>query len=182
MIHERASVLERYVGGLESLLSLEIHTEALIPTMAAYAGSGRLRRFFDDLPPVITRQRRRLELLLKAFPQARETPRPTRNGLEEDLHELGNTQDPCDRDTELVKSAAWIIGLQLEQYAATRDLAMRLGDFEAARHLQRSLNSAGALSLRLYRISQRIRHVAFGFPLMEVGDFDRLRAHTGALP
>lgn len=184
MSHERASVLERYMSGLESLLSLEIQTEALIPTMAAYAGCHRLRRFFDDLPPMITRQRRRLELLLRTFPDWTSPAPPTRNGLEEDLRELGSTYDPADRDAELVKSAAWIIGLQVEQYAATRDLAMRLGDFEAARHLQRSLNTAGALSLRLFRISQRIRHLALGYPVMdmEVGDFDRLRAHTGALP
>lgn len=182
MIHERASVLERYLSGLESLHSLETQTEDLIPTMAAYAGCERLRRFFDDLPPMITRQRRRLELLLRTFPERMDTARPKRNGLEEDLLELGRTHDPADRDTELIKSAAWIIGLQVEQYSVTRDLAMRLGDFEAARHLQRSLNTAGALSLRLFRISRRIRHLAFGFPLMEVGDFERLRAHTGALP
>ena len=183
MIDERASILERYLGGLESLLSLEIQTEGLISTMAAYAGCEPLRRFFDDLPPMITRQRRRLELLLRAFPEWTDTAPPSRNGLEEDLRELGNTHEAADRDAELISAAAWIIGLQIEQYAVSRDLAMRLGDFEAARHLQRSLNTAGALSLRLFRISRRIRRVAFGFPLMEeVGDFDRLRAHTGALP
>lgn len=184
MTEERTSVWERYKGGLESLLSLELQTEALIPTMAAYAGCERLRRFFDDVPPMIKRQRRRLELLLNAFPERTDTnTRPTtRNGLEEDLRELGGTHDPADRDTELINSAAWIIGLQIEQYRATRDLAMLLGDFEAARHLQRSLNTAGALSLRLFRISRRVRRVTFGFSLMEVSDFDRLPAHTGALP
>lgn len=181
MTEERASARERYRGGLESLLSLELQTEVLVPTMAAYAGSELLRRFFDDLPPMIGRQRRRLELLLKAFPE-RTATRTTRNGLEEDLRELGSTRDPVDRDAELINSAAWIIGLQIEQYGATQDLAMRLGDHEAARHLQRSLNTAGALSLRLFRISRRIRHVTFGFPLMEVSDFDRLPAYTGALP
>lgn len=182
MTEERISAQERYIGGLESLLSLELQTEALIPTMAAYAGCERLRRFFDDLPPMIRRQRRRLELLLNAFSEQTDTHTMTRNGLEEDLRELGSTHDPDDRDTELINSAAWIIGLQIEQYGATRDLAIGLGDFEAARHLQRSLNTAGALSLRLFRISRRIRHVTIGFPLMEVSDFDRLPAHTGALP
>lgn len=184
MTEERTSARERYLGGLESLLSLERQTEALIPTMAAHAGCERLRRFFDDLPPMIRRQRRRLELLLRAFPERTDTDTisTTRNGLEEDLWELGGTRDPADRDTELINSAAWIIGLQIEQYGATRDLAMRLGDFEAARHLQRSLNTAGALSLRLFRISRRIRNAELGFALMELSDFDRLPAHTGALP
>lgn len=184
MTEERTSTREIYRGGLESLLALELQTEALIPTMATYAGCERLRRFFDDLPPMIRRQRRRLELLLNAVAERTDTDiRPTtRNGLEEDLRELGGTHDPADRDTELINSAAWIIGLQMEQYGATRDLAMRLGDFEAARHLQRSLNTAGALSLRLFRISRRIGNAALGFPLMELSDFDRLPAHTGALP
>jgi len=180
MTHDRAAALERYIGGLESLLDLEIQHETLVPTMSAFAGCERLRGFFEDLPPMITRQRRRLELLLRTITERTEVPAPARNGLEEDLLELQLTHDPDDRDTELVKAAAWIIGLQLEQYAATRDVAMRLGDFEAARHLQRSLNTAGALSLRLFRIAQRIQHLAFGIPLMDVGDFDRLPAHTGA--
>lgn len=182
MTEDRISARERYRGGLESLLSLELQTEALIPTMAAYAGCDRLRRFFDDLPPMIRRQRRRLELLLNAFPERTDTHTTARNGLEENLCELRSTHDPADRDVELINSAAWIIGLQIEQYAATRGLAMRLGDHEAARHLQRSLNTAGALSLRLFRISRRIRHVPFGFLHMEVSDFDRLPAYTGALP
>lgn len=182
MTEERTSARERYRGGLVSLLALELQTEALIPTMAAYAGCERLCRFFDDLPPMIRRQRRRLELLLNAFPERTDTAAATtRNGLEDDVREIGATHDPSDRDTELINSAAWIIGLQIEQYAATRDLAMRLGDHEAARHLQRSLNTVGALSLRLFRISRRIRHVTFGFPLMEVSDFDRLPALTGAV-
>lgn len=183
MTEEFASAWEGYRGGLESLLSLELQTEALIPTMAAYAGCERLRRFFDDLPPMIRRQRRRLELLLNAFPERTATTADAgRNGLEEDLREIRSTHNPEDRDTELINSAAWIIGMQIEQYGATRDLAMRLGDYEAARHLQRSLNTAGALSLRLFRISRRIRQVSFGFPLLDVSDFDRLPAHTGALP
>ncbi|MFW6090009.1 MAG: DUF892 family protein [Gemmatimonadota bacterium] len=182
MTDERTSARERYLGGLESLLALEIQTDALVPTMAAYAGCERLRRFFDELPPMIRRQRRRLELLLNAFPERTDARTASRNGLEEDLREIGGTHDRADRDAELINAAAWIFGLQIEQYGATRDLAMRLGDFEAARHLQRSLNAAGALSLRLFRISRRIRHGTFGFPLMEVGDFDRLPAHTGALP
>lgn len=182
MTEERISARERYRGGLESLLALELQTEVLIPTMSAYAGCERLRRFFDDLPPMVRRQRRRLELLLNAFSEQTDTHTTTRNGLEEDLRDLSSTHDPADRDVELINSAAWIIGLQIEQYGATRDLAMRLGDFEAARHLQRSLNTAGALSLRLFRISRRIRHVPFRFPHMEVSDFDRLPAYTGALP
>lgn len=182
MSYEGASVFERYLGGLESLLSLEIQTEALIPTMAACAGCERLRRFFDELPPMITKHRRRLELLLKAFPERADTASPARNGLEEDLRELGNTSDPADRDGELIKFTAWIIGLQIEQYSATRDMAKMIGEFEAARHLQRSLNTAGALSLRLFRISRRTPHLAFGFPLMEVSDFDRLPVHTGVHP
>lgn len=183
MTEERTSAWERYKGGLESLLSLELQTEALIPTMAAYAGCERLRRFFDDVPPMIRRQRRRLELMLNVFPERTDSAASTtRNGLEEDLREIGSTHDPADRDTELINAAAWIIGLQIEQYGASRDLAMQLGDFEAARHLQRSLNTAGALSLRLFRISRRIRQVTFGFPLTDVSDFDRLPAHTGALP
>ncbi|HSM08959.1 MAG TPA: DUF892 family protein [Gemmatimonadota bacterium] len=183
MTAERASARERYRSGLESLLALELQTEALIPTMAAYAGCDRLRRFFDDLPPMIRRQRRRLELLLNAFPERTDTPTvAARPGLEEELREIGSTPNPAERDTELITSAAWIIGLQIEQYGATRDLAIGLGDFEAARHLQRSLNTVGALSLRLFRVSRRLRQVAFDFPLLEVSDFDRLPAFTGALP
>lgn len=183
MTAERASARERYRGGLESLLALELQTEALIPTMAAYAGCERLRRFFDDLPPMIRRQRRRLELLQNAFPERADTATDAaRTDLEEELREIRSTPNPADRDTELINSAAWIIGLQIEQYGATRDLAIGLGDFEAARHLQRSLNTAGALSLRLFRISRRLRQVTFDFPLMEVSDFDRLPAFTGALP
>lgn len=180
MTEERISALERYRRGLESLLSLETQTEALIPTMAAHAGCERLRRYFNELPPMIGRQRRRLELLLNAFSERTDAHTTTRNGL--DLRDLSSTHDPADRDAELINSAAWIIGLQIEQYGATRDLAIQLGDFEAARHLQRSLHTAGALSLRLFRISRRIRNAAPGFPFPDVSDFDRLPAYTGALP
>jgi len=179
MTDERTSIFERYTSGLESLLALEIQTGTLVPTMTAYAGSERLRRFFEDLPPMLWRQRRRLELLLKTIPERTDPTPALRSGLEDDLRDIGGAQDPADRDSELVNAFAWIIGLEIEQYAATRDVAMRLGDFEAAKHLQRSLNTVGALSLRLFRIARRIRDVAP--PLMEISDFDRLPLHTGAM-
>lgn len=180
---ERVSVGELYTGGLESLLSLEIEHESLIPMMVSLADSERLRTFFDDLPPMVRRQRRRLELLLRGTPDGLRAPPSPRDGLHEDLLDLQLMQDPEDRDSELVKASAWIASLQIDQYVATRDWAMQLGDFEAARHLQRSLNAVGAARLRLQRISQRIRYVASGGPLMEdVGDFARLPAHAVALP
>lgn len=171
MTQERVSVRELYTGGLESLLSLELQHEGLIPTMVSLAECSRLRSFFEDLPPMIRRQRRRLELLLRSVPDVSDGPAPTRNGLQEQLLDLRLMQDPEDRDAELVKASDWIAGLQIDQYVATRDWAMQLGDFESARHLQRSLNAVGASRLRLLRISQRIRHLASQAPTIDVGDF-----------
>src|SRR5690606_25467788 len=125
----RISVSELYRGGLESLLSLEIEHENFIPMMISLANSERLRSFFDDLPPMVRRQRRRLELLLRSTADEFRAPPASRDGLHEDLLDLQLMQDPEDRDAELVKAAGWIASLQIDQYVATRDWAMQLGDF-----------------------------------------------------
>jgi len=182
MSQEHVSPAEFYVSGLESLLSLEMQHEKLIAKMVSLADCERLREFFEDLPPMIARQRRRLELLLRSIPERPDTPAPARNGLEEDLLDLQLMRNPDDRDAELVKASAWITGLQVDQYVATRDAAMQLGDFEAARHLQRSLNAVAASRLRLMRIAQRIRHLAEGVPTVETTEFDRRPERAVALP
>lgn len=182
MIQEHVSPGELYASGLESLLSLELQHEKLIPRMVSLAECERLSAYFADLPPMIARQRRRLELLLRSHPDYHDTPTPVRNGLEEELLDLQLMRNPDDRDAELVKASTWITGLQVDQYVATRDAAMQLGDFEAARHLQRSLNAVAAARLRLTRIAQRIRHLASGVPTVETTDFDRRPERAVALP
>lgn len=181
MTEDRASAVELYKRGLERLLALEIEQEALTPVIVSLAGCERLRHFFEDLPPLTRRQRHRLELLLRSTEHT-DVPAKARNGLGDELLALRRSADPDERDTGLVDMVARVLGLQVEQYVATRDLAMLLGDFEAARHLQRSLHAAGAARLRLLRIAKRLRHLAFGAPAMAVGDFDRLPTHAIALP
>lgn len=158
--HPRSSSSELYTSGLESLLFLESQHEELHPLMVSLATSEKLKTYLAELPPIIRRQRRRLELLLRSAPGETCGEPPARNRLEEDLEDLRLVRGAAARDAELISASTWIAGLKLEQYAATRNRAITLGDVEAARHLQRSLNAVGGSNLRLLALAHRSNYPA----------------------
>lgn len=180
---QRPSSRELYTSGLESLLYLECQHAELHPLMTSLASSPKLKAYLADLPPIIKRQRRRLELLLRSAPDSSCAP-PTRNRLEEDLKDLRMIRGAAARDAELIAASAWIAGLKLEQYADTRNRAMRLGNVEAARHLQRSLNAVGGSNLRLLRLAHRSNYPAarrsLGDTIADVSDLIGFSAPTFA--
>lgn len=164
----KTSAFDWYVTGIEGLLGLETEHRRLLPSMTSLASCDRLREYLADRTIPVQRQMRRLELLLRASVDRQPTGRrrrhhsgsaapPTMTGaMAIDIDELRLVRDGDERDAELVNASMWIANLKLEQYEATFTSAERIGLFEAAGHLQRSLDAEGAASVRLTRISERM--------------------------
>ena len=158
-----------YAAELHDLMNAEKQIVAELPFMASRATSVRLRRAFEDHHAETKVQIERLRLLLE---QLNEPPRAAPSGaiaaLIEDLRRrLDETERGETLDAALIGAAQRIEHYEMASYGTTRSYAESLGDYDAVRILQQTLDEEGHTDHVLTKLAERGINQAAGDDLVD---------------
>ena len=139
-----------YAAELHDLMNAEKQIIAQLPIMASRATSVRLRRALEDHHAETKVQIERLRLLLE---QLNEPPRCVPSGaiaalIEDSRRRLDETERGETLDAALIGAAQRIEHYEMASYGTTRSYAESLGDYDAVRILQQTLDEEGQLAER----------------------------------
>src|SRR5262245_66168565 len=131
-----------YAAELHDLMNAEKQIVAELPVMASRATSTRLRRAFEDHLTESKVQIDRLRLLLE---QLNERPKAIPSGaiaalIEDGRRRLDDTERGETLDAALIAAAQRLEHYELASYGTARSYAEALGDYDAARILQQTLD------------------------------------------
>jgi ferritin-like metal-binding protein YciE len=158
-----------YAAELHDLMNAEKQMVAELPIMASRATSVRLRRAFEDHHAETKVQIERLRLLLE---QLNEPPRGVPNGaiaalIEDSRRRLDETERGETLDAALIGAAQRIEHYEMASYGTTRSYAESLGDYDAVRILQQTLDEEGHTDHVLTKLAERGINQAAGDDLVD---------------
>jgi ferritin-like metal-binding protein YciE len=158
-----------YAVELHDLMNAEKQLLAELPQMAARATSLRLRRLFEDHQAETRVQIDRLRLLVDQLNESSHAiPGGGVAALIEDAH---HRLDAAERgeilDAALIAAAQRIEHYEIASYGTVRSYADSLGDHDAARILQQTLDEEGHMDHALTRLAERSINQAAGDDLVE---------------
>jgi ferritin-like metal-binding protein YciE len=145
-----------YVAELQNLFDAEQHVLLELPKMAAAATSSVLRELFERHLQQSRIHVERLELLLRKLDATDGTaPSDAMHGL---IKETQRRIEACERgdvlDAALIGAAQRIEHFEIAAYGCARTYARTLGDDEAERLLQQTLDEEGDTDARLTRLAE----------------------------
>lgn len=158
-----------YTAELHDLMYAETQFVAELPIMASRATSERLRRALEDHHAETQVQIERLRLLLKQLNEpARHAPSAAVAALIEDQRRrLDDTERGETLDAALIAAAQRIEHYEIASYGTARSYAESLGDYDAVRLLQQTLDEEGHTDHVLTRLAERGINQAAGDDLLE---------------
>jgi len=158
-----------YAAELHDLMNAEKQIVAELPIMASRATSVRLRRAFEDHHAETRVQIERLRLLLQ---QLNEPPRGVPSGaiaalIEDSRRRLDETERGETLDAALIGAAQRIEHYEIASYGTARSYAESLGDYDAVRILQQTLDEEGHTDHVLTKLAERGINQAAGDDLVD---------------
>lgn len=158
-----------YAAELHDLMNAEKLFVAELPMMASRATSARLQRVLEDHHAETKIQIERLQLLLE---QLNEPPRAVPSGavaalIEDARRRLDDTERGETLDAALVAAAQRIEHYEIASYGTARSYAEALGDYDAVRILQQTLDEEGHTDHVLTKLAERGINQAAGDDLLE---------------
>ena len=158
-----------YAAELHDLMHAEKQMVAELPRMAARATSERLRRALEEHHAETQVQIERLRLLLE---QLNEPPRSTPGGaiaalIDDGRRRLDDTERGETLDAALIAAAQRIEHHEIASYGTARSYAEALGDYDAVRLLQQTLDEEGHTDHVLTKLAERGINQAAGDDLLE---------------
>ena len=158
-----------YAVELHDLMNGEKQIVAELPIMASRATSARLQRVLEDHHAETTVQIERLRLLLE---QLNEAPRAVPSGavaalIEDARRRLDDTERGETLDAALIAAAQRIEHYEIASYGTARSYAEALGDYDAVRILQQTLDEEGHTDHALTKLAERGINQAAGDDLLE---------------
>ena len=158
-----------YAAELHDLMNAEKLIVAELPVMASRATSLRLRRAFEDHHAETGVQIDRLRLLLGQLNEpAKAIPGGAVAALIEDARRrCDDTERGETLDAALIAAAQRIEHYELASYGTARSYAEALGDYDAARILQQSLDEEGHSDHLLTKLAERGINQAAGDDLLQ---------------
>jgi len=158
-----------YAAELHDLMNAEKQIVAELPVMASRATSIRLRRAFEDHHAETRVQIDRLRLLLR---QLNEPPKGISGGavaalIEDARRRFDDTERGETLDAALIAAAQRIEHYELASYGTARSYAEALGDYDAARILQQTLDEEGHTGHLLTKLAERGINQAAGDDVLE---------------
>jgi len=158
-----------YAAELHDLMNAEKQIVAELPVMASRATSIRLRRAFEDHHGETRVQIDRLRLLLR---QLNEPPKGISGGavaalIEDARRRFDDTERGETLDAALIAAAQRIEHYELASYGTARSYAEALGDYDAARILQQTLDEEGHTDHLLTKLAERGINQAAGDDVLE---------------
>ena len=158
-----------YAAELHDLMNAEKQIVTELPVMASRATSARLRRAFEDHHAETRVQIDRLRLLLGQLNEpAKAIPGGAVAALIEDARRrFDDTERGETLDAALIAAAQRIEHYELASYGTARSYAEALGDYDAARILQQTLDEEGHADHLLTKLAERGINQAAGDDLLE---------------
>jgi len=158
-----------YAAELHDLMNAEKQIVAELPVMASRATSARLRRAFEDHHVETKVQIDRLRLLLGQLNEpAKAIPGGAVAALIEDARRrFDDTERGETLDAALIAAAQRIEHYELASYGTARSYAEALGDYDAARILQQTLDEEGHTDHLLTKLAERGINQAAGDDLLQ---------------
>jgi len=158
-----------YAAELHDLMSAEKQIVAELPIMASRATSARLQRALEDHHAETQIEIERLRLLLE---QLNEPPRAVPSAgvaalIEDARRRIDDTERGETRDAALVAAAQRIEHYEIASYGTARSYAEALGDYDAVRILQQTLDEEGHTDHVLTKLAERGINQAAGDDLLE---------------
>ena len=158
-----------YAAELHDLMNAEKQLVAELPILASRATSARLQRVLEEHHAETRIQIERLNLLLE---QLNEPPRAVPSGAVAALIEDGRRRvDDAERgetlDAALIAAAQRIEHWEMATYGTARSYAEALGDYDAVRILQQTLDEEGHTDHVLTKLAERGINQAAGDDLLE---------------
>lgn len=156
------SLKELYVSELQDLYDAENQILQALPKMAQAASSNRLRSAFQEHEQQTRGQVDRLD---RIFQQIGANPRGKKckgvAGLIAEGQELMKEDaEPVVRDAGLIAAAQKVEHYEIAGYGTVRTYAQMLGENDACRLLQETLNEEGETDKKLTAIAERINEQA----------------------
>ena len=157
-----------YAAELHDLMNAEKQIVAELPVMASRATSGRLRRAFEDHHAETKVQIDRLRLLLEQLNErSHSIPSGAVAALIEDARRrVDETERGETRDAALVAAAQRLEHYEMASYGTARSWAEALGDHDAVRILQQTLDEEGHTDNLLTKLAERGINQASGDDLL----------------
>ncbi|HEY6219458.1 MAG TPA: DUF892 family protein, partial [Gemmatimonadaceae bacterium] len=173
-------------------MNVEKQMVAELPVMASRATSARLQRALEEHHAETKVQIDRLRLLLE---QLNEPPKAVPCGamaalIEDARRRLDDTERGETLDAALIAAAQRIEHYEIASYGTARSFAEALGDYDAVRILQQTLDEEGHADHVLTKLAERGINQAAGDDLLEEStryrsrlrfvdakDFDEARQH-----
>ena len=158
-----------YAAELHDLMLAEKQIVVELPTMAGRATSARLRRALEDHHAETQVQIERLGLLLEQLNEpSRAMPGGAVAALIEDAHgRLDDAERGETLDAALIAAAQRIEHHEMASYGTARSYAEALGDYDAVRLLQQTLDEEGHTDHVLTKLAERGINQAAGDDLLE---------------
>jgi ferritin-like metal-binding protein YciE len=158
-----------YAAELHDLMNAEKQIVAELPVMASRATSARLRRAFEGHLAETNIQIDRLRLLLEQLNEpAKAIPGGAVAALIEDARRrFDDTERGETLDAALIAAAQRLEHYELASYGTARSYAEALGDYDAARILQQTLDEEGHTDHLLTKLAERGINQAAGDDVLE---------------
>ena len=158
-----------YAAELHDLMHAEKLIVAELPVMAGRATSDRLRRAFEEHHAETQVQLERLRLLLAQLNEpAHAVPGGAVAALIEDARRrLDDTERGETLDAALIAAAQRVEHFEMATYGTARSYAESLGDYDAVRLLQQTLDEEGHTDQVLTKLAERGINQAAGDDLLE---------------
>jgi len=158
-----------YAAELHDLMNAERQFVAELPIMASRATAARLQRVLEDHHAETKIQIERLRLLLE---QLNEPPRVVPSGavaalIEDARRRLDETERGETLDAALIAAAQRMEHWEMATYGTARSYAEALGDYDAVRMLQQTLDEEGHTDHVLTKLAERGINQAAGDDLLE---------------
>jgi ferritin-like metal-binding protein YciE len=154
-VMEMTKLQDLYVDELRDLLNAENQIIKALPKMAKNATSPQLQKAFQNH---LVESRTHVERLNKIFENMGQRPKGKKcKGVEGILEEGKDFMDEADSDevmdAGLIASAQRVEHYEMAAYGTVRTYAQLLGDKEAARLLQQTLDEEGATDKKLTELA-----------------------------
>jgi ferritin-like metal-binding protein YciE len=158
-----------YSAELHDLMNAEKQIVAELPIMANRATSARLRRAFEDHHAETRVQIDRLRLLLEQLNEPADTiPSGAVAALVQDARRrFDETERGETLDAALIAAAQRIEHYEIASYGTARSYAEALGDYDAVRILQQTLDEEGHTDHLLTKLAERGINQAAGDDLLQ---------------
>ncbi|HEX2642896.1 MAG TPA: ferritin-like domain-containing protein [Thermoanaerobaculia bacterium] len=150
------SLRKLFVDELKDLLSAEKQLVQALPKMAKKASHEQLRRAFEEHLQVTEGQVARLERVFQILDKpARAKKCKAMEGLiEEGKEMMGEDMDPEVMDAALIAIAQKVEHYEIASYGTVRTWAELIGESEAAKLLQQTLDEEGEADKKLTQLAE----------------------------